>query len=220
MNIVLFGPPGAGKGTQAAYIRDKFSLCHISTGNLLRNEVAEGTPLGQRVSAIIDAGQLVSDDLMFEILEKRIKQQDCENGFILDGFPRTEVQAKGLDALLSKHGLTIDIAIIIVVEEEALVTRITGRFTCANCGAGYHDVFAPTAVAGVCDACGSTQFSRREDDKAETLKSRLAIYHEQTAPVLPHYKQKGILRSVDGMQSIDQVSTQIDSLVNELKQLT
>ena len=213
VNIILLGPPGAGKGTQAKRLEEAHGLVQLSTGDMLRAEWASGSPLGRQVQATMDAGKLVSDDIMIAMIERRIGAPDCRKGFILDGFPRTVPQAEALDAMLARKGLRLDHVIEMVVDEAALVDRIAGRFSCAKCGASYHDRYKRPRIEGTCDTCGSHDFVRRADDNAETVKARLAAYHAQTAPILPYYRQKGVLRQVDGMAEIDTVTHQIEAIL-------
>ncbi len=213
MKIILLGPPGAGKGTQSKRLEKAHGLVQLSTGDMLRAERAAGTELGRKVQAIMDAGQLVSDDIIVDMIEKRIGAADCRNGFVLDGFPRTVPQAEALDAMLARRNMKLDYVIELAVDEDALVDRIDGRFSCAKCGASYHERNKRPKVAGVCDVCGSKDFIRRADDNAETVKARLAAYHAQTAPILPYYRAKGILRQVDGMADIPEVTRQIETIL-------
>jgi adenylate kinase len=213
MNLILLGPPGAGKGTQAKRLEDRHSLVQLSTGDMLRAVVASGAPLGQQAKEIMAAGKLMPDELMIEMIADRITKPDCSTGFILDGFPRTVPQAEALDRMLEEKGLKLDHVIEMKVDDAALVERITGRYTCAKCGQGYHDKFQTPKVDGVCDVCGSTEFTRRADDNAETVSTRLAAYHKQTAPILPYYRERGVLETVDGMADIDVVTEQIETLL-------
>ena len=217
MNIILLGPPGAGKGTQAKRLEEVHGLIQLSTGDMLRAERTSGSELGRKVQAIMDAGNLVSDDIMIAMIEKRIDAPDCAKGFILDGFPRTVRQAQELDAMLARKELKLDRVILMAVDEAALIERITGRFSCAVCGASYHDRFKQPKVAGVCDVCGSKEFVRRADDKAETVKARLDAYNNQTAPILPYYRAKSVLREVDGMAEIDEVTRQIEAVLGPMR---
>jgi adenylate kinase len=209
MNIILLGAPGAGKGTQARRLEERYQMVQLSTGDMLRAAVASGSELGQEAKVIMDAGQLVPDELVIRMISERIDEPDCAKGFLLDGFPRTTAQAEALDAMLAEKGLKLDAVIQIRVDEEALVERITGRFTCASCGAGYHDTFQRPAQEGVCDNCDGTEFTRRADDNEETVRSRMEAYRAQTAPILPHYEAQGLVQEVDGMADIDEVTAQL-----------
>ncbi|MEZ5690595.1 MAG: adenylate kinase [Rickettsiales bacterium] len=217
MKIILLGPPGAGKGTQAQYLQNKLSIAKLSTGDMLRAAVASGSDIGTKAKDIMDNGGLVPDELVLDLIRERIKQSDCVNGFILDGFPRTLKQAESLDDMLEGEGAAIDCVIEIKINDEALVKRIAGRFSCSGCGAGYHDSFKKPQKDGVCDECGATDFTRRADDNAGTVAKRLEAYHQQTAPLLPYYRQKGMLESVDGMAEIGDVTKSIDDILKIVK---
>ena len=219
MNLILFGPPGAGKGTQADVLAKNHGFAKLSTGDMLRAAVASGSAVGLQAKDIMAKGQLVPDSIMIDLIRERIAQADCKNGFILDGFPRTLAQAQALDVMLKNEHTQIDCVIELQVDDAKLTQRITGRFSCAKCGAGYHDSFKPTLKAGVCDNCGSTEFSRRADDKAETVVARLEAYHRQTAPLLPYYEEKGVLEAVDGMADMDAVARQIDKILSGSKKI-
>jgi len=212
--LILLGPPGAGKGTQARMLEQRFGLVQLSTGDLLRAAVAAGTPAGKQAKAVMEAGDLVSDEIVIAILRDRIAEPDCDKGVILDGFPRTTVQAEALDDLLAETGQRINAAISLEVGDAAMVERISGRYTCATCGEGYHDSFKTPAKAGICDSCGGSDFNRRADDTAETVASRLAAYHAQTAPLIAYYEGKGVLQSIDAMGEIDSIAGGMAGIVS------
>ena len=214
MNIILLGPPGAGKGTQASKLEAERGMVQLSTGDMLRAAVAAKTEIGLKAKAVMDAGDLVSDDIVTGILAERLDQPDIKRGFILDGYPRTVAQAESLEALLAKLGMSLDRVVEIQVDEDALVDRISGRFSCVSCGTGYHDRYKRPKVEGVCDVCGSTSFKRRPDDNEKTVRNRLAEYRAKTAPILPYYEAKGIVRRVDGMAPMDAVTVAIEAILD------
>ena len=214
MNIILLGPPGAGKGTQASRLESERGMVQLSTGDMLRAAVKAGTPTGVKAKAVMEAGELVSDAIVSGIIGERLDMPDTVKGAIFDGYPRTAAQADALDQLLAERGRKLDYVIELVVDEDALVERIVGRFTCVKCGAGYHDKFKRTAIDGVCDVCGSTEFKRRPDDNAETVHTRMAEYRAKTAPILPIYEARGLVRRVDGMADIGQVGGEIDAVLD------
>jgi adenylate kinase len=216
MNLILFGPPGAGKGTQAKRLEEERGLTQISTGDMFRKAIASGSALGLKAKSYMDAGGLVPDQVTIDMLADRIKQPDCKNGFILDGFPRTVPQAEALDAMLTRLGLKLDAVIELKVDEAALTERLTGRYTCAKCGASYHDTLRPTAAKDVCDSCGATSFTRRPDDKPEVVGQRFKAYRDQTAPLLPYYAAKAILHTLDGMGEVEDVATSIDAIIKSI----
>jgi len=213
LNIILLGPPGAGKGTQAARLQAERGMVQLSTGDMLRGAVAAGTPVGLQAKAVMERGELVSDAIVSALIGERLDAA-AEQGAIFDGFPRTRAQAEALDVLLGERGRHLDHVIELAVDEDELVKRIVGRFTCANCGTGYHDTFRPTQVTGVCDVCGSTEFKRRPDDNEQTVRTRMAEYRAKTAPILPFYEARGLVRRVNGMGPIDEVATEIDAILD------
>lgn len=216
MRLILLGPPGAGKGTQAHRLVERHGIPQLSTGDMLRAAVNAGTPVGLRAKAVMDAGKLVSDDIVNAIVSERLDQPDCQRGFILDGYPRTLVQADATETMLAEKGMELSCVIEIRVDDEVLVARISGRYTCANCGMGYHDENLKPAIDGVCDKCGSTEFKRRADDNAETVRTRLQAYYKETSPLLGYYYAKGLLKGVDGMADIDAVTEEIEALLAAL----
>ncbi len=213
MNLVFLGAPGSGKGTQAEILEKDTGLVKLSTGDMLRAAVKAGTELGKQAKVIMEQGGLVSDDIMIGMISERIAEEDCKKGFILDGFPRTVAQAEALDKMLARRGLKIDRVVEFTVDEGILVERISGRFSCSKCGAGYHDKFKQPKTENTCDNCGSHEFTRRKDDNAETVKNRLEAYHAQTAPLKPYYEQQGNLVAVDAMKDINEVTSEIKKLV-------
>jgi adenylate kinase len=215
MNIILLGPPGAGKGTQAQRLVAERGMVQLSTGDMLRAAVKAGTPTGLKAKAVMEAGQLVSDEIVSGIIGEALDQLTPETGVIFDGYPRTAPQAESLDALLSDRSRQLDHVIELGVDEDALVDRITGRFTCASCGEGYHDRYKQPKVAGTCDKCGSTEFKRRPDDNEETVRTRMAEYRAKTAPILPIYEARGIVSRVDGMADIDAVSAAVGAILDK-----
>jgi len=213
LNIILLGPPGAGKGTQAARLQANRGMIQLSTGDMLREAVAAGTPVGLQAKAVMERGELVSDAIVSALIGERLDAA-AGQGAIFDGFPRTRAQAEALDLLLTERGRSLDHVIEIAVDEDELVRRIVGRFTCARCGAPYHDEFKQPATPGVCDVCGSTEFKRRPDDNEQTVRTRMAEYRAKTEPILPYYEQRGLVRRVDGMASVDEVAAQIDAILD------
>lgn len=213
MNLIFLGAPGSGKGTQAEIIEKAKGLCKLSTGDMLRAAVKSGSDIGKKAEAVMQAGGLVSDDIVIGIIADKITAPECKNGFILDGFPRTIGQAEALDKMLEKNGMKINKVIELAVDEDILVERISGRYSCAKCGSGYHDKFKKPKVDSICDSCGSTEYIRRKDDNAETVKARLEAYNAQTAPLKPYYEQKGKLVAIDAMQDINKVTESLEKII-------
>lgn len=216
MRLILLGPPGAGKGTQAQRIVEKHGIPQLSTGDMLRAAVAAETEVGKRAKAVMDAGKLVSDEIVNAIVSERIDQPDCARGFILDGFPRTLVQADATERMLKAKGLELSVVIELKVDDAELIRRVSGRYSCSNCGSVYHDTDKVPATAGVCDKCGSTHFKRRPDDNAETMATRLQVYYKETSPLIGYYYAKGKLQSIDGMADIEHVTENIESILAKL----
>lgn len=214
LDIILLGPPGAGKGTQAGRLEDAYGMVQLSTGDMLRAAVKAGTPVGLKAKAVMEAGELVSDEIVSGIIGDRLDELGVDTPVIFDGYPRTAAQAESLDAILAARGRTLDHVIELEVDEDALVDRITGRFTCGTCGEGYHDRYKQPATSGVCDKCGGTQFKRRPDDNEETVRTRMAEYRGKTAPILPIYEARGIVSRVDGMAEMDAVTKAIEAILN------
>jgi adenylate kinase len=211
--IILLGPPGAGKGTQARRLEEQYGLVQLSTGDVLRAAVKAGTSLGREAKTYMDAGKLVPDDLIIRLIEEWMQKPEAKKGFILDGFPRTVVQAQALGAMLQKRSMKLKAVVEMKVDDAALVARVSGRFTCTKCGEGYHDTFKPLAKAGECDKCHGKEFIRRPDDNADTMITRLQAYHAQTAPIIPYYREQGILVQVDGMAEMDAVYSEIKNVL-------
>ena len=213
LHLGFTGAPGCGKGTQARLLKEKVNICHLSTGEMLRAEAAKATPLGLEIKKLLDAGSFVTDEMIIKMVSQRIDEDDCKNGFILDGFPRTLPQAEALEDLLAKKGIKLDAVIEIQVPDEIIMERILGRYACMTCGEGYHDKFHKPKVYGVCDKCGGTDFYRRLDDNRTTVQNRLVNYRVYTYPTIPYFEQKGLLRCVDGTGTIEATAKKVDSLL-------
>ena len=217
MNLILLGPPGAGKGTQAKILEEQQGFKQLSTGDMLRAAVAAGTDTGKKAKAIMDRGDLVSDDVILAIVSERLDKPDVTKGVVFDGFPRTPAQAKGLDEMLSKRGSKLDAVVEMKVDDEALILRIVGRYTCATCGKGYHEKFAPPKKLGICDVCGGAEFTRRADDNEKTVRDRLQVYNTQTAPLVAYYQKQGNLHVIDGMADIAKVTRSVELVLKQVK---
>lgn len=217
MRLILLGPPGAGKGTQAKLLVDHYDIPQLSTGDMLREAVAEQTEVGLKAKAVMESGKLVSDDIVNAIVSERLDKDDCANGFILDGYPRTLEQADSLGSMLENKSMPLDAVVELEVDDDALVERVSGRFTCAKCGEGYHDKFKMPKQAGVCDRCGSEEFKRRPDDNAETMRVRLQAYYKETAPLVGYYYAKHLLRRVDGMGEIGTVQEHVRDVLDNTR---
>ena len=211
--VVFTGAPGCGKGTQARILKEKTHICHLSTGEMLREYAAQDTPLGRDLKALLDRGEFATDEMIIEMVRNRIGKPDCEHGFILDGFPRTLPQAEILESLLAEKGIKLTCVLEIQVPDEIIMERILGRYSCLKCGAGYHDKFQKPKVYGVCDVCGGTEFGRRKDDNRATVQNRLVNYRLLTYPTIPFFEKRGLLRTVDGTGTIDAVSHKIDEIL-------
>jgi adenylate kinase len=217
MNIILLGPPGAGKGTQAKLLEERLGFKQLSTGDLLRAAVKEGTPVGMKAKAVMERGEYVSDDIILDLVADRISKPDVKAGVVFDGFPRTPAQAEALDKMLAGRNQKLDAVIEMKVDDEALIARLSGRYTCANCGKGYHDQYEKPKVVGTCDVCNGTEFTRRADDKADVVRERLGVYNKQTAPLVEYYAGRGNLHRVDGMAEIGVVSSAIGRILDEVR---
>jgi adenylate kinase len=217
IRVVLLGPPGAGKGTQAKLLQEIFEACQISTGDILRKAVAESTPLGQKAASYINSGALVPDDVILNLVAERVKEEDCAKGFVLDGFPRTIAQADGLRQILEPLGLQLDRVLSVQVPAQVIVERLSGRRTCKACGAMYHVVFSPSKKPGVCDKCGGALL-QRDDDREETIATRLKVYENQTAPLIDYYRRRGLLREIDGVGSIEEIRRRVIAALGDLVQ--
>jgi adenylate kinase len=217
MNIILLGPPGGGKGTQAELLKDRYGLMHLSSGDMIRREIQEKTELGTQARECVDSGKLLPDELFIKMISDTLDRPEYKVGVILDGFPRTQAQAEALEEMLAKKKQRIDHVIELAVDESLLMRRITGRFSCADCGAGYNDFFKKQQEEGICDICGSTNFRRREDDTVDTVKERFKVYRDQTMPIIPYYEEKGILEVLDGAAKVDEVAHAINNIIEKRK---